>query len=424
MRFLNPLNVLAAGLGAAAAVAGAAEWALRKRGDADIALDVASARELRKIAEGPGEVVLGAVIPFAHHGKQQGCVLDCTARVLPDGDRYGGLDFDVRVSNLSLPRTDGYFEAIMYKKKEQLDLGLQISVRGEGDVWKRLQEVGYFCVEFRYCFYMRSPLHYRRAVLVYSMKRVANTNGKSSAVAATDKTVGAVGPVPTGSTATETAAPPKAPPVRRVGQAIPLRTHILTPTDAFMDVVERYAVPVAKSGDVVAVAESALAIMQNRLHHVEDIQPRWLARKLCRIFDADSSLSTPYGLEMAFQVCGTQRVLAAFAAGIAGKLAGRAGDFYRVAGPDVACIDDASGTLPPFDKYVVLGPNDCQNVVNEVKRRFGLEAAIVDANDLKKVMVVAISDPALEGFVQSSLIDNPQGNAGEQTPLVLIPRTD
>ncbi|MBM3464253.1 MAG: hypothetical protein FJX76_19325 [Armatimonadetes bacterium] len=412
---LRPLKVL---LGGAALLAGAAEIAMRKRGDTDILLDVTAAREFTRTSVGPEQVRLHAVVPFIHRGKQQGCVLDCTARVLPDGDRYDGLDFEVKVSNLSLPRNDGYFEAIMYKTNEKLDLGLEIEVRGKGDVWQRLQDLGHLLIEFRYCFYMRSPLHYRRAVLVYQMKRTsAAGNGKGSGEVAASSLGG-------GGTAVDTAAPPRAARARKVGVAQPVRTHLLTPQDRFVEVLEKYVAPHAKPGDVVAVAESALAIMQNRLHHVEDIQPRFLAQKLCRLLDPDSSLSTPYGLEMAFQVCGAPRILAAFVAGVAGKVMGRSGDFYRVAGPDVACIDDASGTLPPFDKYVVLGPVDCQNVVNDVKKRLGLEAAVVDANDLKKCYVVAVSDPSLEKFVVDALIDNPQGNAGEQTPIVIIPRSE
>lgn len=338
---------------------------------------------------------------------------------------------EVRVNNLLLPRDDGYFEAIMYKHKDNLELGVEIHVRGAGDVTRRLEEAGMIGLEFHYSFYMRSPLTHRRAVFTWPISRSLTAPAVSTGRA---RSAGAAGDVGTGGTKAEPSPvavltrdkPVEEKPIptrpRVAGVARPIRTHILTPRDRFADVVEKYVLPHAMKGDVVAIAESALAIMQGRLYHVEEIQPRWLARTLCRVMGPDSSLSTPYGMEMAFKVCGTPRMLAAIAAGVAGKLVGRDGDFYRVAGEDVATIDDASGTLAPFDKYVVLGPVDTQQVVDDIKSRFGLECAVVDANDLKKVAVLALSDRSLEGMVVSSLIDNPQGNAGEQTPVVLIPR--
>lgn len=407
-------RLMSSALGGAALVAGlagVAEMAMRNRGDADIYINVDAPRDLAIEVVTPSHVVLHALLPFGNRGKQQGCVLDATARVLPDGDRYDGLDLEVKVDNTLLPRDDGYFEAIMYKPKDPLFLRLEIHARGDVGVLARLREVESLTLELRHSFYMRSPLAYRRAEFTYKVSRAALREHVPARVApaamapATDQTHAI------------------APRARVPGVALPIRTHILTPRDRFAEVVDRYVVPSAKTGDIVAIAESALAIMQGRLYHVEEIHPRWLARKACRIMGADSSLSTPYGMEMAFRVCGTGRMLAALVGGVLGKVVGRAGDFYRIAGEDVATIDDASGTLAPFDKYVVLGPVDVQETVNEIKRRFGLECAVVDANDLKKVAVLAITDPSLKSMVVSSLIDNPQGNAGEQTPVVLIPRS-
>lgn len=402
------------GAAVVAGLAGVAEIALRNRGDADIYIDVAAPRDLALEVVSPTHVVLHALLPFGNRGKQQGCVLDATARVLPDGDRYDGLQLEVKVDNTLLPREDGYFEAIMYKPKDPLFLRLEIHARGEGDVLALLREVESLTLEVRHSFYMRSPLAYRRAEYTYEVSRATLRERVATP---------AVTPAPSdaGSATDETHA--VAPRERVPGVAQPIRTHILTPRDRFAEVVDRYVLPSAKTGDIVAIAESALAIMQGRLYHVEELHPRWLARTACRIMGADSSLSTPYGMEMAFRVCGTGRMLAALVGGVLGKIVGRAGDFYRIAGEEVATIDDASGTLAPFDKYVVLGPVDVQESVTEIKRRFGLECAVVDANDLKKVAVLALTDPSLKSMVVSALIDNPQGNAGEQTPVVLIPRS-
>ncbi|MEO0770087.1 MAG: hypothetical protein AAFY72_11760, partial [Cyanobacteria bacterium J06649_4] len=54
----------------------------------------------------------------------------------------------------------------------------------------------------------------------------------------------------------------------------------------------------------------------------------------------------------------------------------------------------------------------------------GLKAAIVDVNDLKAVKILAMTADTDEQLLIQALIDNPAGNADEQTPVVLIrPKT-
>ena len=134
----------------------------------------------------------------------------------------------------------------------------------------------------------------------------------------------------------------------------------------------------------------------------------------------NSSLSSPYAMEMAIREVGLGKILAATVAGAVGKARGRAGDFYRVAGRSVATIDDCTGTLPPFDKHVVMGPARGDQLAASLKAATGFEIAIVDANDLGKVDVLHLSDPSRHSAVVEALKPNPQGNAGEMTPIVLI----
>ena len=168
------------------------------------------------------------------------------------------------------------------------------------------------------------------------------------------------------------------------------------------------------------LAESALAIMQKRAVYVEDLKPGFLAKRLNWLFAMHSSLSSVYSVEAALKEIGTFRFLLATFLGILGKIIHRSGDFYRFAGRTVATIDDCSGTMPPYDKFVVLGPKNSWEIVKEIKAKTALEAAVVDANDLGKVDVLAASSPKIIALLQKALASNPQGNANEQTPLVLI----
>ena len=205
---------------------------------------------------------------------------------------------------------------------------------------------------------------------------------------------------------------------------LPIRTHLLTELDDPVEVVRRYVVPHAQPGDVVTIGESPLAIMQGRFIHPSEIHPGWLATRLCYLFLPTSSLATACGLQTLINIVGSGRVFLAFVVGAIGKIFGQPGFFYRVAGDQARLIDDVTGTLPPYDKFVVLGPDNAQGIVDQIQRETGLSAAIVDVNDLKAVKILAATSDLSVNFLKQALITNPAGNADEQTPVVLIRPTE
>lgn len=202
---------------------------------------------------------------------------------------------------------------------------------------------------------------------------------------------------------------------------LPVRTHLLSHLDNPVEVVQRYVVPHAQPGDVVAIGETPLAIMQGRWHHPTDVHPGWLAKRLCYYFLPTSSLATACGLQSLVDIVGPVRVAFAFIVGaIAKKILGKPGLFYQLAGEQARLIDDVTGTLPPYDQFIVLGPEKPQEIVDEIKRATGLSAAIVDVNDLKAVKILAATSDLSTPFLEQALRTNPAGNADEQTPIVLI----
>ena len=202
---------------------------------------------------------------------------------------------------------------------------------------------------------------------------------------------------------------------------LPIPTHILTPLDNAVGVVQRYVLSHAKPGDVVAISETPVAIMQERWRYHGEVKPGWVAKRLCQFFYRTSSMSTACGLQSLVEISGPVRVIFALVVGaIAKKLFGIPGVFYQLAGEQARLIDDVTGTLPPYDQFIVLGPENPQQVVDQIQRETGLAAAIVDANDLKAVKVLAATADVPPGFLEQALISNPAGNADEQTPVVLI----
>jgi hypothetical protein len=100
------------------------------------------------------------------------------------------------------------------------------------------------------------------------------------------------------------------------------------------------------------------------------------------------------------------------------------GLFYRICGHEVAEIDGfAPGTIPPYDQYAVLGPKDPRGVCNNLVEKFGVEAAIVDANNID-VAVLGVSNnlSIMPAEFRLTFMDNPIGQGLEQTPICLVRR--
>jgi len=204
-------------------------------------------------------------------------------------------------------------------------------------------------------------------------------------------------------------------------EVLPIRTHLLTELDNPLEVVKSYVLPHAKAGDIVAIGETPVALMQGRYRHPSTVKPRWAAKRICYYFMPTSSLATAGGMQTLVDIVGPVRVVLAFVIGaIAKAVLRKPGVFYQLAGEQARLIDDVTGTLPPYDQFIVLGPENPQQVVAQIKQETGLSAAIVDVNDLKAVKILAATPGLDTSLLEQALIGNPAGNADEQTPVVLI----
>jgi hypothetical protein len=201
---------------------------------------------------------------------------------------------------------------------------------------------------------------------------------------------------------------------------IPIRTHIVTEKDDIVDVVEKYTGAIVEPGDIITIAESVVAITQGRAILPETVRPGFLAKFISRFPGKDGSLATPQAMQLAIQETGTFQILLGVTAAVMGRLVGRRGDFYRVAGHHLALIDDVAGTMWPFEKHIVLGPKDPQKVVDKIKEATGAGAVIVDVNDTRNVDILAASKGVDTGGLARDLADNPFGNDDQQTPIVIL----
>ena len=199
-----------------------------------------------------------------------------------------------------------------------------------------------------------------------------------------------------------------------------VKTHLLCPGEDPVEVVRRYALAHSRPGDIVTIGETPLAVMQNRFHDPRMLKRTWPATRLAQFMHGEGALGTAGGMRALMNEHGAWRVAGALVGGALGKVAGQAGWFYRLAGDQARLVDDVTGTLPPFDNFVVVGPADADGVCAAITAATGLQAAIVDANDLGKVDVVGASPNVDRELVRAALVANPAGNADETTPVVLI----
>lgn len=140
-------------------------------------------------------------------------------------------------------------------------------------------------------------------------------------------------------------------------ELVPVHTRILTDKDDIVEAIAHYAGDKIGPEDIVCVAESVVAITQGHFTRPEELKPTWQARFLCRFVPAEGSMSSVYGMQAAMELEGKWKVMAAFFAGAIAKIFRKNGVFYQLA-RQASLTDDVTGTMPPFDKHIVYGPKN------------------------------------------------------------------
>jgi tetratricopeptide (TPR) repeat protein len=216
---------------------------------------------------------------------------------------------------------------------------------------------------------------------------------------------------------------PNIPPVdeRAVGaRRIPIKTRMITLRSGILPVIQEAVAGQVRPDDILALSESPASAGQGRMIPLEMITPEGMAKQLSKFVGKIGPLHSPAGMQGAILEAGRTKVLLGAAAGAAGKLVGKRGWFYRVAGPGAAMIDDVAAALPPHDHHLLFGPGRPDRLSEELAAALGCHVCVVDANHLTGAWVVGASAGVDRKWVEKVLSDNPAGNEDEQTPIVLI----
>ena len=200
----------------------------------------------------------------------------------------------------------------------------------------------------------------------------------------------------------------------------PIKTHVLGTLDDPISILKSYLPLDCIPTDILTIGESPLAIMQGNYVDYRNIKTSLLSRLICKGFHPTSSLATACGMQSLINLSGPTRVIISWLIGGIFKSFGVRGMFYRLAGEQARLIDDITGTTPPYDKSIVLGPKDTQTFCIKAAKKLNINVAVVDVNDLGKVKIISANNDNNTEIIKRALTSNPAGNANQQTPLVLI----
>ena len=189
----------------------------------------------------------------------------------------------------------------------------------------------------------------------------------------------------------------------------PIQTHFVQVGESYIDLVEQYVKPVWQPGDLLSSSEKIIGLCQKRVVYKKDMKVGRLARFLSRFASHSSAgigVDSPYKMQFAINERGALFVLwAAFCAGVA-KLFGKRGVFYEMVGQEVSGLDGFyDHEFQEYGEFGIRLPENPGKVCDEIEAATGVQAMIVDANDLNveilgKASSVTLDDETLKGLIR------------------------
>ena len=212
---------------------------------------------------------------------------------------------------------------------------------------------------------------------------------------------------------------------------IPVRTHLVTIGEDLGGVIALYAAEQITAESTICLSQKFVSICTAQVRHISDVHDTWLARLIVRYVtkndNGDIGYSHPKKMQVAIEQAGYPRMIAAVVGGGFSKFAlRRRGDFYRIAGNHIAEIDGFNpDAMAPFDQYAMLPHPDPDALCDELARRFGCAAYMIDGNNINVEVVGRSANMAMSDEVaREVMLDNPMGQGDELTPIFLIQPAD
>lgn len=215
---------------------------------------------------------------------------------------------------------------------------------------------------------------------------------------------------------------------------IPVFTHFIEVGENLEDVLEKYAKPELKPGDVLCISCKIVSIThKDLLVHTDSVKISPLARlivKFVKKWPNDIGYSSPRKMQVAIERAGYPRMILALIVGSLLKLIGKPGYFYRIAGNQINAIDGFTVGYTEkqiFADYAFLPPRPKQakEMCNKYEKLLNVPVAIMDGNNIEN-NIIGVSDSLEKLYTTEQwkeiMKGNPQGQEddGNNTPLVIV----
>jgi len=204
----------------------------------------------------------------------------------------------------------------------------------------------------------------------------------------------------------------------------PVKTHVIMKGDKLEDVFTEYVDPYLAPGDMIFMSEKIVAISQGRAFPIDEIKVSRLANFLYKFVYKSPfgiGLGSPWTMELAIRDVGRPLILFAAFCSVITKPFGIRGAFYKIVGTKARAIDGPCDcTIPPYNKYAKLAPENPSEVAKMLYGKREHEVIIIDSNDLSCEILGKSSAKLDNHLLKQIFADNPLGQCSEQTPIAIV----
>jgi len=210
-----------------------------------------------------------------------------------------------------------------------------------------------------------------------------------------------------------------------IWQRFAVKTHFVQPGESIDEVIEKYIVGNIKETDVVSFSQKIVSLVQNKVIYKKDLKVGFWAKFLSKFVTKTPygfSVGNPLKMQVAINMAGLPRIFLAGFLGTLGKIVGRRGVFYKVAGNQVNELDGFYGeAFKEYSEMGILGPEKCDEWCQRIKEKYGFENIVADVNDLGG-NILGTSDGLKDKkkLMVEILKDNPSGQGEQQTPIIIL----
>jgi F420-0:gamma-glutamyl ligase-like protein len=209
---------------------------------------------------------------------------------------------------------------------------------------------------------------------------------------------------------------------------LPIKTRLIQAGDNLTELLREYAQPHLVPGDILFISEKVVCVCQGRIIRASEVRTSWLARFLATKvrnyagtpqFRGMGHGSAP-AMQLLIEEAGYLRTLFAAAVSAVTRPLGIKGAFYYLVGKQAKSIDcPMSWTIEEFKDYAKRAPLRPNDVARDIKKTFGVETVIVDANYRGAFSLGKSTSKITEKFIRELLADNPAGQDSEMTPFFI-----